>query len=111
VRARTVFFTLAVLTTANRACSEGIDVNRNVRPILSDKCYFCHGPDRSTQETDLRLDSREAAAEVIEPGELISRILSDDPDVRVRTGSLDERQLWTRSPSALLYDMDGRRRS
>ena len=67
----------------DHAPAADIDFNRDVRPILSDKCYFCHGPDKNTQEADLRLDSRETAAEVIESGELISRILSDDPDERM----------------------------
>lgn len=58
-----------------------LDFNRDIRPILSDKCYFCHGPDHNTREADLRLDSREAAIDVIESGELVDRITSDDPDV------------------------------
>lgn len=46
--------------------SEELEFNRDVRPILSDKCYHCHGPDAKTQEADLRLDSREAATDAIE---------------------------------------------
>ncbi|MDA0348921.1 MAG: DUF1553 domain-containing protein [Verrucomicrobia bacterium] len=38
-----------------------LDFNRDVRPILSDKCYRCHGPDADNQESDFRLNSREAA--------------------------------------------------
>ena len=63
--------------------ADDIDFNRDVRPILSDKCFFCHGPDRNTQEADLRLDSRETAADVIESGEFMRRILSDDPEERM----------------------------
>ncbi|MFK8113066.1 MAG: DUF1549 domain-containing protein, partial [Rubripirellula sp.] len=68
------------LWTCSLVAAEDIDFNRDVRPILSDKCYFCHGPDANTQEAGLRLDSHEAAAAVIESGELIDRITSDDPD-------------------------------
>lgn len=64
-----------------------VEFNRDVRPILSDNCYACHGPDASHREADLRLDLRDEALDsgAIVPGEpdeseLIVRILSDDPD-------------------------------
>ena len=38
-----------------------IDYNRNVRPILSDNCYPCHGPDANTRKADLRLDIEDGA--------------------------------------------------
>jgi hypothetical protein len=40
---------------------ELIDFNRDVRPIISDKCFHCHGPDSDNQKSDFRLDSRENA--------------------------------------------------
>ncbi len=36
-----------------------IDFNRDVRPILSDKCFHCHGPDSKNQKSNLRFDSEE----------------------------------------------------
>lgn len=64
-----------------------IRYNQHIRPILSDKCFWCHGPDPETREADLRLDIREEAlkAKAFVPGDaensdLVARILTDDED-------------------------------
>ena len=78
------FFSLCVLSLAiGPALSGEIDFNRDIRPILSDRCYFCHGPDEANREADLRLDSRSDAAYVLDSDELIERITSDDSDLRM----------------------------
>jgi hypothetical protein len=64
---------------------DSISFNRDIRPLLSDTCFFCHGPDAGHREADLRLDVEQDAKEyAIVPGdlesELIARITSDDPD-------------------------------
>ena len=73
---------------------EQIDFNYHVKPILSDKCFACHGPDLANQKAGLRLDIKEHALGVLEgsgnraivPGKLgrsalIERIFSDDEDI------------------------------
>jgi len=68
-----------------------VDYARQIKPILSNHCYACHGPDDKNQDSDLRLDLRSSAIEsAIEPGdasgsELIARMTSDDPDERILT--------------------------
>jgi hypothetical protein len=65
-----------------------VDFNRDIRPILAENCFYCHGQDPAKREADLRLDRREAAVEAraIVPGNpgasgLLERIHSTDPDV------------------------------
>src|SRR5579863_9366420 len=64
-----------------------IEYNRDIRPILAENCFQCHGPDSASRKAELRLDKREAAVDkkAIVPGnleesELIRRILSEDPE-------------------------------
>lgn len=77
---------------------EEIDYNRDVKKILSDKCFFCHGPDAKKQKADLRLDLAsfaydkvtESGRKAINPGsiarsELVHRILSEDPEYKMPT--------------------------
>ena len=82
---------LAILVTAAVQASEP-NFNRDVRPILSENCFLCHGQDPEHRGGDLRLDIREEAVAVrdgiaaIVPGdpensEIIRRILSDEPAV------------------------------
>src|ERR1700676_2777838 len=62
-----------------------IDYNWQVRPILSDNCFRCHGPDAKSRQAGLRLDQKDSAyAQALIPGkpeqsELVNRITSTDP--------------------------------
>jgi len=92
-----VFVSGSAFTVGLRSATgaELIQFNRDVRPILSNHCFTCHGPDSATREAGLRLDQRDnAIAEsdsgerAIVPGklnlsELIRRVTSKDDDVRM----------------------------
>ncbi len=68
--------------------------NADIRPILAENCFACHGPDSAARKADLRLDRRDAAVKmgVIVPGkpdesELIQRVTSNDKDDRMPPAS------------------------
>lgn len=76
-----------------------IDFNRDIKPILSDRCFQCHGPDEKHREADLRLDLAESALDsVVVPGkssesDLLSRITSDDPDAVMPPPTANKKKL------------------
>jgi hypothetical protein len=79
-----------LLLTANSICSAAVDFGRDVRPILAENCYHCHGQDPEAREARLRLDTREGQKKegVIVPGkpdesELIYRIFASDDEERM----------------------------
>ena len=87
-----LFSTLAVaLTFAPAALAQGkYEYNRDIRPILAENCFACHGPDSAARKADLRLDRREdaiASGAIVpgKPGEspLVERLDLDDPVKRM----------------------------
>ena len=76
---------LLFIQHGNAASDGEIDFDRDIRPIVSDTCFKCHGPDEATRKAELRLDTREGLFATIDAGasatsELFERISSDDPD-------------------------------
>ncbi len=88
-----LFGTGGALSAANKASR--VDFNRDIRPLLSDKCFKCHGPSEKDREAGLRLDQQESAMSEADSGEipivphkpdtseLLQRLLMDDPDMRM----------------------------
>jgi Protein of unknown function (DUF1549)/Protein of unknown function (DUF1553)/Planctomycete cytochrome C/Concanavalin A-like lectin/glucanases superfamily len=116
--ARIVLVGLAALSaerlSAAQPQSAKIEFNRDIRPILSDKCFACHGPDSAKRQAGLRLDHRDSATaehdgvRAIVPGEaaksdLVRRIRSSDPDeqmppkssnIPLTAAEIDRLQRW-----------------
>ena len=85
-----------VLTLSGLARGAGtIEFNRDIRPILADKCFTCHGPDKANRKTELRFDNEEGAFVELKSGGvaidrgdpamsvLLQRITSDDAVLRM----------------------------
>ncbi len=86
------------ITEAMDELPEQVDFNIHVKPILSDNCFSCHGPDEASREAGMRLDLPEAAYSATEESgnipisprklsksEVFHRIVSDDPDYQMPT--------------------------
>ncbi|MCC6509712.1 MAG: DUF1549 domain-containing protein, partial [Pirellulaceae bacterium] len=78
------------LSAADPKLPDRVQFNRDIRPILSDNCFACHGPDARHRQAELRLDIREEAIakQAIKAGDLkgsllVQRMRSSDPDLRM----------------------------
>ena len=90
-----VLLGVALSEEENSNLPDRVDFNYHIRPILSNNCYACHGPDESTREAGLRLDQFESATALLENGgraivpgkpsksQLIKRVHSTDPNYRM----------------------------
>ena len=87
---RAVFLAMIILPVAPMSGADStntIQFNRDIRPILSENCFLCHGPDKNRRKAKMRLDVREVALEreAFVPGkpdksELVRRIHETNPD-------------------------------
>ena len=79
---------MTVTMDSLRGSDGSVSFNRDIRPILADRCFHCHGPDEADRQADLRLDIADengSTAEILSAGdpegsELLARVLSNDDD-------------------------------
>ncbi|HEU0006048.1 MAG TPA: DUF1549 domain-containing protein, partial [Terriglobia bacterium] len=87
---------------AQTAQTKPVDFNRDIRPILSDTCFACHGPDEQNQQAGLRLDTKEGAFadrggyQVIVPGKaaesrLFQRVSAKEESLRMPPHTADRK--------------------
>ena len=82
---------LANVGARGSSAADPVEYNRDIKPLLSNSCYACHGPDSHDRQADLRLDVREFAVEqsgMIVPGrpddsEVLARLTTDDADLKM----------------------------
>jgi len=105
-------FGFFVLMTGSILAAEEVSFSRDVLPILSDRCFYCHGPDTTHREADLRLDlEKEAFADrdgfpVIvrghpEKSPMIQRVMESDPDLRMPPVDSNRKPLSEREKALL----------
>ena len=94
VRHLAFLVSVAVIGSSAHAADAPIDFNRDIRPILSNRCWKCHGPDEKERQAGLRFDSREGTVAKLESGK--TAVVSGKPDEselirRITTNNADER--------------------
>ena len=114
-----------------KGSSRPVNFARDIRPILSENCFACHGPDDKSRKASLRLDTKEGAFAKLKEGglaiasgkpeasELIDRVESDDPNLKMpppksgkaltpdQIATLRAGPVGARSPVDQLFDLSG----
>ena len=105
--AAVLFLTGASFVVAQESdAAKTVDFQRDVRPILADNCFQCHGPDSSTRWAELRLDTQDGAfterpnGTTITPGDaeaslLYQRITHENEGMRMPPAALSDKTLST----------------
>lgn len=83
----------AALLLVALPCHAAVDFKKDVRPILSDTCYKCHGPDSAARKADLRLDTREGVLGKAAPDGLVKAGEPDRSELFRRVSTTDKDDL------------------
>ena len=85
-----LLWSTGVVCSVNAGDDGVVDFNREVRPILAENCFYCHGQDGNKRQGELRLDQRQAALDrrAIVPADvagsvLLQRVHSTDADLQM----------------------------
>ncbi|MCP4505201.1 MAG: hypothetical protein GY826_02260, partial [Fuerstiella sp.] len=93
---------MIVLTPGLLHADQPVDFNRDIRPILSARCFACHGTDEKAREAGLRLDISDGATSPLDSGDtavipgdsggsaLIARVATDDSDLIMPPGDEED---------------------
>ncbi len=79
--------------------SDAVEFNRDVRPILSDKCYTCHGPDPANRKTKLRFDTEEGIKAA--KNDILKRVTSENKTLRMPPAYLGRDKLMDKEIDVL----------
>ena len=90
--------TLLLLTNGILAEEAQVGFNRDIRPLLSNKCFACHGPDANKRESGLRLDMRDSAISTLDSG--LAAIVPGNPDQSELWKRINSDDEFTRMPPA-----------
>ena len=91
------------------AARDSVDYNLHIRPILSDRCFKCHGPDANARKANLRLDSYEGAIAALKDEPTAHAIVPGDPassEVYLRISSADTSEVMP--PSKIQSQIKGK---
>ncbi len=91
---------LLIAASNTAAADETVDFQKQILPLLSDRCFACHGPDKKSQKADLRLDHEQDVLNHVVPGE------PDDSELWLRISAVDEDERMPPVDSGLALSAD-----